>query len=94
MAFQNSKNTKKSEEKMLMELYLNSNSGETSSKNILTRNHEMNKSVSLFEKRKEKLNESVFSEVSEADKVELDRRVQTRNRVQTNLNKNKTKNAI
>ncbi|CAI2360336.1 unnamed protein product [Moneuplotes crassus] len=77
---QNSANTKKNEDKMLMELYLNSksfgkdnsNSGESSSINFLARSPGTDKPLSPFEKRKAKLNESILSEVSEADKVELE----------------------
>lgn len=80
MATQTSVQTKNSEDKMLMELYLNSK------KNSLE-NHDLNRSaspnlmpigeynpgfLSPFEQRKIRINESLISDVSPADNVELD----------------------
>ena len=63
-----------------MELYLNSrsyskdtsNSDLLPSPNFLAKSPNRDKSLSSFEKRKAKLNESIISDVSAADKIELE----------------------
>lgn len=99
MATQTSVQTKNSEDKMLMELYLNNK------KNSIE-NHDLNQStspnlmpigdnnpgfLSPFEQRKIRINESLISDVSPADNVELDE-PSRKGKLQRIFDKKKTRN--
>lgn len=100
MTYQTSSQTKNSEDKMLMELYLNSknNSGETSSQFLSSGNNPMDllaasPHLSPFETRKAKINESMISDVSPADRVELEDYTPG-NRLKKIYDKQRTRNKI